>query len=36
MVTYLSQVEWRLNGRLGHGDSQDIQFNDWPAALARP
>jgi hypothetical protein len=35
MVTYMCQVEWRLNGRIGYGDAQDIQFNDWIVAHAR-
>jgi len=29
MVTYMTQVEWRMSGRVGYGDAQDIQYNDW-------
>jgi len=35
MVTHMSLVEWRLNGRVGYGDAQDIQFNDWVFQYAR-
>jgi hypothetical protein len=36
MVTYMTQVEWRLHGRTGYGDAQDIQFNDWILAHGKP
>jgi hypothetical protein len=35
MVAHMGLVEWRMAGRVGHGDAQDIQFNDWVAAHAR-